>query len=537
MKNFSVNVFSFVKNTVHQGYEKFIHLTVFRKIAVIVGVLVILLVVVHFAGSTSDEGEVSKGPREVTTSLVSSLSNANATIPLLGTVTSLSEATIRTESSGKLTRVYKKLGDYVSAGEVIAEFENSAERAALLQAEGVYDAAKASRDIAKINSGTTDSSLLDTKTTVLNTISSAYITLDDAVRVKTDTAFTNPRNADTKLAFTLPDANLQFSLESQRKAIEKMLTTREAENKTLTINSDLFQELNSMLGEAQTVKAYLDDLASAYAKAIPDTTFSQTTLDTNRASLGLARTAVASTIATMISSRTTLQASISAQEISGKTLSNSGTSIATADAAVKQAEGAYNAALSRLQKTIIRSPLSGTLNSLSIQTGDYVSQFTPVAVVSNNKALEIVSYVTEEDAKRIPVGTQATIEGNTKGVVTRIASALDSTTKKIEVRIGIVDKATSLVNGQSVRISITPQVEKITKNIGVISIPLSALKITPQGSNVFIVSTSSTLVAIPVQIGALEGQNIQILSGITDDISIVTDARGLKDGEVVSVKQ
>ena len=36
--------------------------------------------------------------------------------------------------------VYKKLGDYVNAGEVIAEFENSGERAQVLQAEGAYDA-------------------------------------------------------------------------------------------------------------------------------------------------------------------------------------------------------------------------------------------------------------------------------------------------------------------------------------------------------------------------------------------------------------
>jgi hypothetical protein len=35
---------------------------------------------------------------------------------------------------------------------VIAEFENSAERASLLQAEGAYDQAKAARDISKINS-------------------------------------------------------------------------------------------------------------------------------------------------------------------------------------------------------------------------------------------------------------------------------------------------------------------------------------------------------------------------------------------------
>ena len=45
------------------------------------------------------------------------------------------------------------------AGQVIAEFENSGERASVLQAEGAYDAAKAARDLARINQGSATVSL------------------------------------------------------------------------------------------------------------------------------------------------------------------------------------------------------------------------------------------------------------------------------------------------------------------------------------------------------------------------------------------
>lgn len=516
---------------------KFIALKRSQQVIVVGVILLIAGLGISSLGSSTAVEEITKSPREVKVALVSELSSSNSNIPLLGTVTSISEATIRTESSGKLTRVYKRLGDYVTAGEVIAEFENSAERASVLQAEGVYDAAKASRDIAKINSGTTDSSLADTKTTVVNTISSSYITMDDAVRVKTDGVFTNPRNADVKLAMTIPDANLQYSLESQRRAIEKILISRDATNRTLTTEADLFQELNSALTEVRTIKAYLDDLASAHAKAIPDTVYSQTTLDTYRVSLGVARTAVGAMITTLIASKTALQASISAQEISGKTLSNGQSSTATADALVKQAEGAYNAALSRLQKTIIRSPISGTLNSLTIETGDYVTQFSEIAVVSNNGALEVLAYVTENDIPRLPVGSPVLINGTIKGVITRIATALDPLTKKIEVRIGITDKASKLINGQSVRVNVTSTASKSKTSTGPITVPLSAIKITPNGSYIFTVNEEdNTLSSIEVTTGTLLGSDIQVLSGITADISIVVDARGLKEGTVVTVK-
>jgi RND family efflux transporter MFP subunit len=222
--------------------------------------------------------------------------------------------------------------------------------------------------------------------------------------------------------------------------------------------------------------------------------------------------------------------------------SESAGSIATADAQLKQALGTYNAALSRLQKTIIRSPITGTINSLSVDTGDYIGAFTQVAVISNNGALEIVSYVTEDDAKRITVGTPVKINNTIEGVVTRVAGAIDPVTKKIEVKVGIKEAKTPLINGQSVRIAVSKDKTKVVTSsapvaAGPILIPLSALKLTPQGANVFTVSASSTLVSLSVKEGAILGDQIQILEGLRGDEDLVVDARGLKEGMEVVVKE
>lgn len=507
------------------------------KQAAIVIVTVLVIVLLHRAfGGSAVVAETNKAPRAVKLALVSDLANNSVALPLLGTVTSTSQATIRAESSGKLTRVYRKLGDYVTAGQVIAEFENSGERASVLQAEGAYDAAKAARDIARINSGTANSSLVDVKNSALNAISSAYINMDDIIHVKTDSAYSNPRNQDVKFAVSVPDANLTLSIEAKRRAIEQMLVSREAKNSMLSVNSDLVSELSTTQAEAQTIKTYLDDLASAYTKALADNNYSQAQIDGARASVSAARNTISGTISSLVSARTSLNASLAASEVAGKTIGGSGSQVTSADAQVKQAEGAYNAALSRLEKTVIRSPISGTLNSLSIQTGDFLSAFTQIGVVSNNGALEVVSYVTEDDAKRIAVGSSVTIDANVKGIVTRIASAIDPSTKKIEVRVGITDKDSTLVNGQSVRIEISRSITKVVTS-GPTKIPLSALKLTPNGTYVFTLSASSTLESIKVTEGAILGEEIQILSGLSGSESIVTDARGLKEGMVVTVAQ
>lgn len=524
------------KDIKNQGWQWYREQPAWRQWTEAVLFVAVIGFLFSLGGNDAAPVEANKANRTVTVAPVSELANTDTALPLLGTVTSTSEATIRSESSGKLTKVYKKLGDYVSAGQVIAEFENSGERAAVLQAEGAYDSAKAARDIAKINSGSTNNSLAESKNSALNTISSAYITIEDAIRVKTDSVYTDPRSYDVKLQMLVPDSNLEFTVESKRRTIETLLTERSARNRTLTVDSDLVAELNTVQSEVQTVKTYLDDLATAYAKAVPGQSFPQSSIDAGKATVSVARSSVAGALSTITASRTALNSAIAASEVAGKTTGDSSTAVATADAAVKQALGAYNAALSRLEKTVIRSPINGTLNSLSIETGDFISAFTEVAVVSNNGALEVVTYVTEDDAKRITVGSPVEIDGTAKGIVTRVASAIDPKTKKIEVRIGITDKNASLVNGQSVRIVITKEKKSVTATSGPIKIPLSALKLTPNGAYVFVVSASSTLQSVSVKEGAILGDEIQILSGLSGAESIVTDARGLKEGMTVDIK-
>lgn len=515
-----------------------------KKYVLILGEIVVVLILVKLLIPSGEAtASIETLPRKVVVSSLSSLSNNEKDLPLIGMVTSVSEATIRSESSGKLNRVYKKLGDTVYAGQVIAEFENSAERASLLQAEGSYEQAKAARDITRLNSTQSGSSLSDTKSQSLNAIYSAYTTMDDAVRGKTDGAFSDAKFDQVKFLPSVPDANLTITIETKRKSIEKMLIAREAKNRTLSIEGDLVAELTIVQAEVQLVKTYLDDLSSAYNKAIQDTSYTQSSIDAGKVSVQSARQSVLSTLSAIIASRSSLSSSITASQVSGSAASESAGNIASAEAQVKQALGAYNAALSRLQKTIIRSPITGTINSLSVDTGDYIGAFSQIAVISNNGALEIVSSVNEDDAKRVIVGSKATINNAIEGVVTRVASAVDPLTKKMEVRVGVKNKEASLINGQSVRVSVerntpitTPQTVK-TATPSALLIPLSALKLTPQGANIFTVSTTSTLIAVKVKEGAILGDQIQIIEGLTGEESIVVDARGLKEGMEVVIAE
>ncbi len=508
-------------------------------------IVAVLLLLNHFLTKKPVDNEIEKTGREVRIASIASLSQNIIPIPLLGTVTSRSEATIRAESSGKLVAVYKKLGDYVPAGGVIAQFENSAEHAAVLQAEGAFDAANAGQniaqtgsDIAHINSGSADVSLEGAKTQSRNTIFATYSTLDDAIRTKTDPAFRNPQSREAHLIVSVADAKLIIKLEEERVAIETMLRAREARNQTLNAESDLLSELNSIEHDAQIVRDYLDDLSLAYSRSIVDNNASQAAIDGFKANTGTARTAVGGALTSIAQSRNALNGSLAANQVAAKNVTQGNTqSVVSGAAQIKSAQGNLDAARARLEKTIIRSPISGTINSITIETGDFVAPFTEVAVVSNNGALEVVASVTDEDARQISVGEKVTIEGGEQGVITKIAPALDPKTKKIEVRIGILGSTAALINGQSVQVNALRTALSAVKNSMEMQVPLSALKITPNGAMVFTVSKDGMLVGHVVKEGALLGDRIVIVDGVTSDMEIVTDARGLEDGGVVTVSK
>ncbi len=503
--------------------------------------IILLLIVSIIIFSLQDKTAVITIKKEeviktVTLASVGSLAESSKSFPILGTVSSVSEAVIRSESSGKLTRVYKSLSDKVVAGELIATFENSAERAGLLQAEGAYDAAIASKEIAAITGNNTNSGFVDAKSNALNTFKSTSNTLEDAVRVKTDTSFTDTKNANAQLNLSVPDSNLVYTLQEQRKVIEKVLTSRDLKNETLTLESNFAFELNDLEEEAILIKNYLDNLADAYAKALQTQTFSQSVIDAGKILVSAARSQVTSSITSIQASKTALNNSLAQKNIAEKN-SGQNTSSGIADATIKQSLGALNAAQSRYQKTLIRSPLTGTLNSLSIKTGDFVTSFTQVGVVSNNGSLEIKAYVNAEDANSVSAGQTGTAissKSTEKVVVTKVAEALDPITKKIEVKLALIKSSDTFINGETVTISLDSK--EVSKNavLSLLLIPLSAIKITPNGALVFTVEDGIAK-EMKVKEGALYGENIEIKEGLTSKSVIIIDARGIKNGSKVSV--
>ncbi len=474
----------------------------------VIGALVVVLVIagisfIHSIGKTKAAEDTL---RTVSIASINSLAGSADGSSVIGSVRSVAEASILAESGGTVRVVRTELGASIAGGTVIAELENASQRAAVLQAEGAYDAAVAARNAV---------SPTDTSSAVRNTYRAAFTTMDSLSNSEIDSLFgeATPFGPRCLIAST----NYSTDYFSRKRAKLKSQMDAWSAHQSSAASADPA----TLLDEAQGVLEFSATFLTELGVAANETTSGATA--TQRANIATARASVNAQLAAVAAAR---------EAYRGKSV----TSTASVDASVKQALGVLRGAQAQLEKTILRAPIAGTVNFLPIRVGDYVTAYQHVATVAQNGSLEIVAYVSESEREQLSVGEKVTIEGEYPGVITRIAPALDPTTRQIELHVAVSGKADKLVNGQSVRVSLPSSAPvRVADATGPVMLPLASVKLRAEDRVVFTVDESGRVVAHPVTIGEVHGDRIEILSGVSMDMHIVTDARGLAEGEKVTV--
>ncbi|MCR4286378.1 MAG: efflux RND transporter periplasmic adaptor subunit [Candidatus Kaiserbacteria bacterium] len=483
----------------------------------IAGIGILVAVIVFFIIQGTGAPTVTEEERnvpEVALSAVKDFGNESS-FSIVGTVRAVSEANLQAEAGGRITSVFVSIGDPVNAGTVLGTIENSAEYASLLQAQGAYDSALASN----LQS---NSSLEEMKVKVRNTYRDTFSTAEDVIRNLTDDFFQNPTSKNR--GFRLGGAIGASQFNEDRGEIEIILTTW---SDHIATNYEGMSETD-MLRDAESGIVTINDFTARLALIIADydanTYFTKEKLAVYKTRLAGARASLDGALASISVTRSAYnQALISA---SPDTASQS-------SALLKSALGALRGAQANYEKTIVRTPISGTVNALYLKQGEYISAGQPAGIVASNGSLEITTAVGEKDLEYIKIGDAVRINNTASGTVTRIAPAIDPNTGKSEVKIS-TDASLTLKNGSTVSITLSHKTND-TKDTTVMVIPLKALKMLASGSLVFSVSNTQTLISHPVTLGALRGDSVEIVSGLTPDSIIVTDARGLKEGDTVSV--
>tara|TARA_B100002051_G_scaffold276537_1_gene325506 strand:+ start:5832 stop:7370 length:1539 start_codon:yes stop_codon:yes gene_type:complete len=492
--------------------------------------LLLLAVIIVAAMLLSGQDDVALDAKPDTKTIVTTTTATEyvggKSISLIGNVRAFTEAVVTAEQAGRVVGVNVSLGQSVSAGTVIATLENASERAAVLQAEGVYDAAVAAAAQSTVGVDEAQNGVKNAQNNAVSAFKSAFNVTNGVVLNNIDTFFSSPNTSVPGLK--IDGRGFTNQLNQDRVSFQTLLSTWQIKTNTISSDSDLGAELQYASESVQNVINTIDTFIAVFNQQENSDRYSD-------AELQSFSTTFTSLRANLISTQSSLDAALTGLDAAADTLeraqlSSVGSVNSAADAQVKQALGSLRSAQANLAKTILRTPISGTINSLSVRTGDFINNFDTVAIVANNEALEVVTYISDTERSMISEGDTVLIEGQYEGVVTSIAPAVDPVIKKTQVRIAT--EGANIQNGDTVRIS--KEASDQATVLETVRVPLTAVKFDLEDGYMFTIS-DGRLVSVPVEIGNVFGSSVEILSGITSSDEFVVDARGLQVDEEVEI--
>ncbi|MCA9367658.1 hypothetical protein KC887_05375, partial [Candidatus Kaiserbacteria bacterium] len=239
-------------------------LTKKQLLALVAGICIaaIAMYVVLRDKTNTIEAELAPLPA-VTVSNATTLASGNS-ISLVGSVRAFSEAAVTAERGGRITSVRTSLGNTVGAGQVLVTLENAAESAAVLQAEGAYDAAVAAAARSGISLNDAENNYQTTLASAVNLVRSSYVSAESAIKTNVD-IFVG--NADSQNPWLKIDGDSRAGeLLDARIGIGAVLTSWHLRANSLTTTADVELELQQTSVDIGKVIVVLDKFISVLSQ-------------------------------------------------------------------------------------------------------------------------------------------------------------------------------------------------------------------------------------------------------------------------------
>lgn len=201
---------------------------------------------------------------------------------------------------------------------------------------------------------------------------------------------------------------------------------------------------------------------------------------------------------------------------------------------VRQQELSVQQAAQALADMTIRAPFDGVLVDFDLSPGSVVSAYSPVGRVKSLGNLNLEFSVSEQERSYLQEGSEVLFNGQPVGSITYVAQSFGASSYKSKVRATLFQPDT-FTEGEIITIEVLPSFSE--ENIsaeGVITVPITALHIIGNDPFLATLGEDDTLVLIPVETGLILGSRIEIISGINGTERVVSDARGLEAGQVLT---
>jgi len=448
--------------------------------------LIIILALVFFfvkrAGKSNDALAGLATGRVERATITQVISATGSVTPQTG-----AQVKIGSQITGRIKRLFADVGSQVHAGQVIAELD-------LPDIQAQYDQAVASLNAARLRLAQEQSGVGLQQTTVSSEITRAQANVDSA-----------------KAAYDQAVQNARLEVSTAESAV------RQAEASSR--NADTFLKRSRQLLDKGYIAA--QDVDNAQTQA--DVAAAQ--LDSARQALDLTRSKTDTDVRTAVNALQNARAVLESAKAGRAQNVIKTQQVAAAKAAVKQAEAQVAYWRAQNDKTVIRSPISGTVLALDVQQGETIaaglSAPTLIRVTDLNR-LQVDAFVDETDVGGVHVGQPAKVTVDAypnrvfRGRVVKIASGAT-----LQQNVVTYDATIAVENPEGLlKPDMTATAEIVVgERRNVLAVPIEAVKSEKLGQMVYVIKDKQ---AVPQP----------VVTGISDD-SATEIRRGLRQGETI----
>ena len=204
-------------------------------------------------------------------------------------------------------------------------------------------------------------------------------------------------------------------------------------------------------------------------------------------------------------------------------------------ARLQQASVGIDSAQMQLDFCTVTSPISGIVESVSVEKNGMAAAGNPAYIISNKESMTVTFHVAEKAKSTLAVGDHVTVERNGityNGTITEIGTMAGQQTKLFQVKASVSGAGDSLPNGVSVKVYATTQKEKDK-----LIVPYDSIYFSAGDAYVYCVENNA-IVKTEVTVGLMNDTHAVIEEGLTKDSLVVDNWSKLRTGvevEVVSV--
>lgn len=471
---------------------------------------------------------------EVQTPKIGSLTLDTAYI---GTVMPQEQVYVIPKTSGTVTETFFEVGDQVQAGDVLFKIDDEAAQLQMANARAAYESAQAG--VTAQNGGARDLQNYQTEEQIRQLRESLYDTDDQIAELEDNLG--DLRDAGGKLSSAKEQA--QAGVDAAAKIYYEKQNEISDQIKVLQEEIDALQEadknadVSAQEGEIASLQAELAGYKAAVDQARAGVDQIQAQLD----SIDASKAQIKSGIDQAENGQDTIRDNLSMAEQAYAITQNEiyPQSDAVSAAQLQQASVGIDSAQMQLDFCTVTSPISGIVESVSVEKNGMASAGNPAYIISNRESMTVTFFVAEKAKNVLNIGDPITIERNEHiydGAITEIGTMANAQTKLFQVKASIAGAGVgenALPNGVSVKVYATTE-----KEDSKLMIPYDSIYFSAGDAYVYCVENGQ-IIRKEVTVGLMSDEEAVIEEGLTEDSQVVSNwSSKLRNGveaNVVSV--